>query len=92
MAIKVHSANKHDSIWTIDTVNLMKAKFLRLKKILVGGGYRGKTLVTHIQKELGCKTQIALRPDKSSKKISVIPLRWIVERSFAWLENFRGIT
>ncbi|MEG0519334.1 MAG: transposase [Bacteroidales bacterium] len=34
---------------------------------------------------------MVLRPDESSKKFSVLPLRWIVERSFSWLENFRRI-
>lgn len=34
---------------------------------------------------------VVLRPDESSKKFNVLPLCWIVERSFLWLENFRRI-
>ena len=82
-SIKVHPANMHDSVGAIETVNLMKAKFPRLEKILADGGYKGETLATHIQNELGCKIEIALRPDECPKKFSVIPKRWIVERSFA---------
>lgn len=36
-------------------------------------------------------TLLSVRPDESSKKFSVLLLRWIVERSFSWLENFRRI-
>jgi hypothetical protein len=35
---------------------------------------------------------IVLRLDESSKKLSVIPKRWIVECSFVWLENFRRVS
>ena len=41
--------------------------------------------------KLGAEFKVVLRPDESSKKFSVLPLRWIVERSFSWLENFRRI-
>ena len=39
----------------------------------------------------GVEFTVVLRPDESSKKFSVLQLRWIVERSFSWLENFRRI-
>ena len=32
------------------------------------------------------------RPDESSKKFQVLPLRWIVERTFSWIENYRRMT
>lgn len=35
-------------------------------------------------------TLFSVRPDESSKKFSVL-FRWIEERSFSWLENFRRI-
>ena len=63
----------------------------RLKKILADGGYRGEELKEMVRKTLGCKLEVVLRPDESPKKFNVIPLRWIVERSFAWLYNFRRI-
>jgi len=64
----------------------------RLKKIITDGGYRGDELKEKVQRTLGCKLEVALRPDESQKKFNVITLRWIVERSFAWLYNFRRIT
>ncbi|MCI6828086.1 MAG: transposase [Prevotella sp.] len=33
-----------------------------------------------------------LRPNECPSKFQVIPKRWIVERTFSWLENFRRLT
>ena len=35
---------------------------------------------------------VSLRPDECPSKFQVLPKRWIVERSFSWLENFRRLT
>ena len=45
----------------------------------------------NVHDSIGAELTVILRPDESSKKFSVLPLRWIVERSFSWLENFRRI-
>ena len=44
------------------------------------------------RQKLGAEFKVVLRTEESSKKFSVISLRWIVERSFSWLENFRRIS
>ena len=45
----------------------------------------------NVPDSVGAELTVVLRPDESSKKFSVLPLRWTVERSFSWLENFRRI-
>ena len=45
----------------------------------------------NVHDSIGAELTVVLRPDESSKKSSVLPLRWIVERSFSWLENFQRI-
>ena len=69
----------------------MRGCFPRLKKILADGGYKGQKLIDAVQQKLGAEYTVVLRPDESSKKFNVLPLRWIVERSFSWLESFRSI-
>lgn len=91
MAISIHEANIHDSVGAESVVKVMAGRFPRLKKILADGGYRGETLSDTVKKTLRCELSIVLRPDESPKKFSVIPKRWIVERSFAWIENFRRV-
>lgn len=40
----------------------------------------------------GWAVKIALRPDECPSKFPVLSKRWILDRSFAWLENFRRPT
>lgn len=62
----------------------------RLKKIIADGGYRGKLADT--VNDFGWELSVVLRPEESSKKFQVLPLRWIVERTFSWIENYRRMT
>lgn len=64
--------------------------FPKLKKIIADGGYRGK--LADVVKDLGWELSVVPRPDESSKKFQVIPLRWIVEQTFSWIENYRRMT
>lgn len=91
LAVFVHKANLYDSKGAEPALEKLAHKFPRLKKILADGGYRGDELKEKVSKRLGCKFELVLRPHESPRKFSVIPLRWIVERSFAWLANFRRI-
>ena len=91
LGIFVHEANIHDRKGAEPALEKIAHKFPRLSKILADGGYRGEELKELVHKTLGCNLEVVLRPDESPKKFNVIPLRWIVERSFAWLYNFRRI-
>ena len=63
-----------------------------VNEIIADGGYRGKHLSDTLKATLGCELEVALRPDERPSKFQVMPKRWIVGRSFAWLENFRRLT
>ena len=91
MGVVVHKANIHDSVGAHSVIDAMQGCFPRLKKILADGGYKGQKLIDAVRQKLGAEFTVVLRPDESSKKFNVLPLRWIVERSFSWLENFRRI-
>ncbi|WP_356948250.1 transposase, partial [uncultured Bacteroides sp.] len=65
--------------------------FPRLAKILADGGYRG-SLADWVFDKFKWELEVVLRPDECPSKFKVIPKRWIVERAFAWLENFRRLT
>ena len=69
----------------------LEHKFPRLAKILADGGYHG-TLGDWVAKKFGWTVEVVLRPDECPTKFPVLPKRWIVERSFSWLENFRRLT
>ena len=59
--------------------------------ILADGGYRG-SLADWVFDKFKWELEVVLRPDECPSKFKVIPKRWIVERAFAWLENFRRLT
>lgn len=61
----------------------------RLKKMLADGGYRGQKLIDEAKRKLGIEFSVVLRPDESPKKFSVVPIRWIVERSFSRPKELR---
>ena len=57
--------------------------------ILGDGGYTGDKLSSAIFCMIGAEVQIAKRNELH--KFAVIPKRWVVERSFAWLDNCRRL-
>lgn len=59
----------------------------RLQKIFADGGYRGE-LVTWVKNELHAEMEIVLKlGDK--KGFQVLPKRWVVERTNAWMTRNR---
>jgi transposase len=60
-----------------------------VKNVLTDGGYTGDKFANGVQKLLGCGVEIAKRNELHTFK--VIPKRWVVERSFAWLEKCRRL-
>jgi transposase len=56
-----------------------------VKKVLCNGGYTGEGFAAKIQEATGAEVEIAKRPELY--KFVIIPKRWIVERSFGWLDK-----
>ena len=91
MAVAVHEANLHDSKGAPKVIEKLGYKFPRLRKTLADGGYQG-SLGDWVAGKFGWVVEVVLRPDESPSKFQVLPKRWIVERTFSWLENFRRLT
>ncbi len=94
-----YPSNLTDNQWQVIEkfldVQVRKRKYsLRsiVNAIIADGGYRGKRLSDTLKATLGCELEVVLRPDERPSKFQVMPQRWIVERSFAWPENFRKLT
>jgi transposase len=60
-----------------------------VKIVLADGGYTGEEFADEVLSTLGATVQIAKRNELH--RFEVIPQRWIVERSFAWLEKCRRL-
>lgn len=86
-AIHITTANVTDRNGAKETVKINKKNLSKVEKMLADGGYTGESFAEAIRKLIGAKVEIAKRNELH--KFEVIPQRWVVERSFGWLEKFR---
>ena len=68
----------------------LDAKFRRLKVIFGDSAYGRNSLPDWVEGTFGWVLQTVLRP-VGIKGFVVLPKRWIVERTFAWLARIVGI-
>ena len=62
----------------------------QIKLVWVDGGYRGDDLLQYVKKLWNWTWQVVLRTDEQ-KGFKLLPRRWVVERTFAWLVNARRL-
>jgi len=86
LAVVVHAANVHNSKCAFDVIALLKGRFEKLVEIGADGGCRGELTET-TKTTFGWILEIVLRSYHSSK-FSIIHKRWVVERTFAWVESY----
>ena len=63
----------------------------RLEKILADGGYDGAEFQAWVKETFDVDLEISLRPH-GTKGFVVIPIRWVVERTLAWLGRYRRLS
>ena len=68
-----------------------KARFPRLLRLWVDGGYSGQPFAEWVLDKLGCQVEIT-HPPAGVKGFVVVAFRWVVERTFAWLGKFRRLS
>jgi len=60
-----------------------------VQKVLADGGYTGKSFASSVQALIGAEVEIVKRNELH--RFAVLPKRWVVERSFSWLEKNRRL-
>lgn len=84
----VHGAGVQDRNEIKQVLPLLKSKFLAsIKTIIADGGYSGQTIVDWVKENLLWNLEIIRRTEQS--KFKVLPKRWIVERTIAWITYSR---
>ena len=68
-----------------------EALWQRLEKILADGGYDGVDFQAWVKQTFDVDVEISLRP-RDQKGFVLAPIRWVVERSFAWLGRSRRLS
>jgi transposase len=87
--IHITTANITDRAGAVEMVSDAKENLENVKNILVDGGYKGEKFSQEINEIIGATVEVAKRSELH--KFVVIPKRWVVERSFAWLEKCRRL-
>ncbi len=88
-AITISTANIGDRVGALEMFELHKCELSKVMNVLADGGYTGDNFAQATKQILGCGVEIAKRNELH--KFAVIPKRWVVERSFAWLEKCRRL-
>jgi len=87
--IHVTTANITDRAGALEGFALYKSNLINVVSVLVDGGYTGEPFATGVKDILGATVEVAKRSELHT--FAVIPKRWVVERSFAWLEKCRRL-
>ena len=88
-AIHVTTANVTDRAGALVMFDENRAGLNQVQKALVDGGYTGKPFAAAVQSLLGAAVEVVKRNELHT--FVALPKRWVVERSFAWLEKCRRL-
>ena len=88
-AIHVTRANATDRQGAIDMISNHSDQLSSVINFLVDGGYFGQNFANSIKEIHGASVEVVKRNELHTFK--VLPKRWIVERTFAWLEKCRRL-
>jgi putative transposase len=88
LAVTVHGAYWQDHDGAVFVLFGLKERFKRLKVVFADAAYARCDLPAWVNETFGWLLQTVLRP-VGVQGFIVLPKRWIVERTFAWLGRYR---
>lgn len=88
--ILVHAADIQDRDGAIDVLKAIRTRFPWLRHIFADGGYAGDKLRDALGQHGNWSLEIIKRSD-TAKGFVLLPRRWVVERTFAWLGRCRRL-
>jgi putative transposase len=88
----VHKASIQDRTGAKSLLQRAKKKgFKRLALIWADGGYSGQPMIDGVGNLAGWILQIVERAQDATGFV-ILPRRWVVERTFAWLGRYRRLS
>ena len=90
LAVVVHTADVQDRDGARLALVRLVGRFPRLERIWADGAYADK-LVLWARNVGGWTLELVRRP-ANQNTFEVIPRRWVVERTFAWLGRYRRLS
>ncbi len=90
LAVVVHAANVQDRDGAKLVLAKARARCPRLQLLWADGNYAGQ-LTDWVREKCGWVLEIVKRPAEA-KGFQLLPRRWVVERTFAWLGRYRRLS
>ncbi|MBX3638982.1 MAG: IS5 family transposase [Nitrosomonas sp.] len=90
-AVAVSTAEVTDRKGALQALGRCKPGLERVQSVLCDSGYVGQPFAQGVREILGEHVQVQIAKRSELHTFKVMPKRWIVERSFAWLEKNRRL-
>jgi transposase len=90
VGLVVHGADIQDRDGAVPVLASIRHRYPWLRHVFADGGYAGDKLKGRLRKMGRWTIQIIKRSDRA-KGFEVLPRRWVVERTFAWLGRCRRL-
>lgn len=91
LGIDVLPADIQDRDGCLPILKKVRRLFPFLEKVVADGGYQGVETAAAVRRAAGAPLEIVTRSD-TAKGFVVVPKRWIVERTFGWLNRCRRLS
>ena len=88
-AIAITTADVTDRNGALAAMDRCAPNLKRVESVLVDGGYTGQPFADGVRERLDATVQVVKRNELHA--FVVLPKRWVVERSFGWLEKCRRL-
>ena len=89
MNVVVHPADIQDRDGAFHLLRRARRLFPFIERIFADGGYAGRKMAMTVWRTGAWRLQIVKRSDAAG--FEVLPKRWIVERTFAWISRNRRL-
>ena len=86
-AAYVSTADMTDRKGAVFAVGYARERLCKCQTIIADSSYAGDNFAAMMKKLIGAKVEIIKRNELH--KFVVLPKRWFVERTFAWLDDYR---
>jgi transposase len=87
--VVVHPADVQDRDGALDLLRLSRRLFPFVERIYADGGYRGPKMAGVVARTGVWQIEIVKCPTLA--RFEILPKRWIVERTFAWISRCRRL-
>ena len=90
-AIAVTTAEVTDREGALHALERCKSSLKQVQSLLCDSGYTGAPFAQRVRDTLGEQVTVQIAKRSELHTFKVMPKRWVVERSFAWLEKNRRL-